>query len=506
MKSGREVLTPGDGGKTTPGCGDRSMSRDLLDKGQAYRCPHCGTIHPRLVSLCPETNKTVSAAHKFAGRVLDGKYQVERIIGEGGMGVVYFGIQTNIHKKVAVKFFNPDACTDKECMDRFVNEARFSAAIGHANIINIFHFGYVDEAVPYIVMEFLEGESLGRALLREKVFSVERALDVTYQILDALRAVHASNIIHRDLKPENVFLARQTGGNEIVKLLDFGISRLMKPGDMSERLREAGRVYGTPYYASPEQADGRPDVDNRADLYSTGVLLFEMLTGQLPFRSKSYGALLVEILTRPPPNPRELSEEIPTDLVKVIMRALDKDPDARYQDAREMMDDLRSIRTMLESNVFPQQVQPPLEGQQRKKRPTDPGVRKRSMSLTGYSLMTPEDHLDGDSPYLKARQRRVSKPPVEKKKSALTPEEIAKLEEASSEIINILGDVTEAPAPADDELPAEERPTRPRVGKLSPDPEVIDMSKPPRNDDEDLQEAGPESRLEDPGKRRPKER
>jgi serine/threonine protein kinase len=480
------------------------MSRDLLDKGQAYRCPHCGTIHPRLVSLCPETNKTVSAAHKYAGRVLDGKYQVERIIGEGGMGVVYLGIQTNIQKKVAVKFFNPDACTDRECMDRFVNEARFSAAIGHANIINIFHFGYVDETVPYIVMEYLEGESLGRALLREKVFPVERALEIAHQVLDALRAVHASNILHRDLKPENVFLARQTGGNEIVKLLDFGISRLMKPGDMSERLREAGKVYGTPYYASPEQAEGKLDVDHRADLYSTGVLLFEMLTGQLPFRSKSYGALLVEILTRPPPNPRELSEEIPTDLVRVIMKALDKDPDARYQDAREMMDDLRSIRTMLEGNVFPQEVKSPADRLERKRRPTDPGTRSRSMSPTAYSLMTPEDQLDGDSPYLKARQRRVSQPPVEKEKSMLTAEERAKLEEASSEIINILGGLTETPAPPEDELPAEERPTRPRVGKLSPDPEVIDMSKPPPDDDEDLQEAGPESRLEDPVKRRPK--
>jgi serine/threonine protein kinase len=422
------------------------MQGSTIRKGDEFRCHHCGTIHPRMVEFCPETGKPIPTAFKYSGRVLDDKYQVEDIIGQGGMGVVYRGLQTNIKKRVAVKFFNPDTCTEKECVTRFVNEARFSASIGHANIINIIHFGHVDEQVPYIVMEFLDGESLGSLLQKERILPPSRAIAITCQILDALGAVHASNIVHRDLKPENVFLARQTGGGEIVKILDFGISCLMKAEDMSHRLREAGKLYGTPYYASPEQAEGRPDVDQRADVYSTGILLYEMLTGRLPFRAKSYDALIVEILTKDPPDPSGLSDAVSPGLSRIILKALAKDPRRRYATAGDMLEELRQMGEALEGNVFRGQKDTSGEVEVEEKRQRAALGRKRRISNTGYSLYTPEEKLTDESPYRRARLRRSSVPPPPMdKKAALSVEEKSRLESASSEILSILDGVESAP-------------------------------------------------------------
>jgi len=461
------------------------MNGQMLNKGDEFRCHHCGTIHPRLVDFCPETGKPIPAAFKYSGRVLDDKYQVEDIIGQGGMGVVYGGLQNNINKRVAVKFFNPDTCTEKECVTRFVNEARFSASIGHANIINIIHFGHVDEQVPYIVMEFLDGESLGSLMQKERTLQPSRAIDIACQILDALRAVHASNIVHRDLKPENVFLARQTGGGEIVKILDFGISCLMKPEDMSQRLREAGKLYGTPYYASPEQAEGRPDVDQRADVYSTGVLLYEMLTGRLPFRSKSYDALIVEILSKDPPDPSELSDAVSPGLSRIILKALAKDPHKRYSTAGDMLEDLKRMGAALEGNVFRGRQEKPGEDREDEKKERAAPGRKRKTSNTGYSLYTPEEKLSDGSLYKKVKLRRSSVPPPPMdKKAKLSDEEKTRLESASSEILNILEGVeTASPKLVGEKEEAPETPPRPKR-TTKPTPIAIPAPDPPASDPE----------------------
>ncbi len=377
-----------------------------------FACPYCGTLHPHNTAVCPETDRALSIVHKYSGRLLEEKYLVEFVIGEGGMGVVYRGTQVNIDRKIAIKVFNPETCSDQECMDRFVNEAKFAAAIGHANIIKIYNFGYIDEMVPYIVMEYLEGESLGQALSQDRVLSAERAIDISLQILDALHAVHASNIVHRDLKPENVFMARQTGGFELVKLLDFGISRLVKAEDMDQRLTEAGKMYGTPYYASPEQAEGNDDVDHRADLYSVGILLYEMLAGKLPFRAKSYAALLVDILTKPPPDPRDMARTIPSDLVTIIFNAMEKKPENRYQNAKAMIRDLERVRDAIERG-YTEEVVEQTKVEKRARHGTRPGdtARRRKISVTGYAMLTPDEKLNGASPFLKAKIKRSSAPP-----------------------------------------------------------------------------------------------
>jgi len=204
--------------------------------------------------------------------------------------------------------------------------------------------GETEKGIPYIIMEFLNGHDLGRRISEWGRIPLNEARDITLQVLEALAAVHSCGVVHRDLKPENVFLARQSGGSEIVKVLDFGISRLSRQeGQQNFRLTRAGYVYGTPNYIAPEQAEGKANVDHRSDLYSAGMILYEMVTGQLPFTGDSYGKLLVDIITKPVPDPRNYFPEIPGSLVNFILLSLEKDPNIRFQSAQEMLRELKTV-------------------------------------------------------------------------------------------------------------------------------------------------------------------
>jgi serine/threonine-protein kinase len=375
-----------------------------------FLCPFCGLSHDSTVKACPKTDEPLGPVHKMGGTLLDGKYRVEAVIGTGGMGVVYEGRHKVIDRRVAVKFLIPETCSTPEVRQRFINEAKIAAALGHKNIVAVLDMGETTGGVPYIVMEYLEGESLGDHIQNEGVLNVDRAVGIAMQILDGLHAVHSEGIIHRDLKPENVFLAKQSGGEEIVKLLDFGISRLDREEGEVSRLTEAGKVYGTPYYVSPEQAEGKLSLDGRADLYSVGVLLYEMVTGYLPFRSKSYATLMVDIITRPPPDPRDFLPELPVDLVAVINKALAKNTSLRYPSAREMSDALAPLVSRISLPPARKGSQPPA-----KKPPpaTPPSEPPRHDSMTGYRIVVPQYEVDGDEgPLARARKRRSSKPPV----------------------------------------------------------------------------------------------
>ncbi len=375
-----------------------------------FLCPFCGLDHDGSTNVCPKTQEKLGSVHKMGGSTLDGKYRVESVIGAGGMGVVYEGRHKGIDRRVAIKFLTPETCTNNEVRQRFINEAKIAAALGHKNIVAVLDLGETTEGVPYIVMEYLEGESLSDHIESQGVLRFDRAVPLTMQVLDGLHAVHSEGIIHRDLKPENVFLARQSGGEEIVKLLDFGISRLGRDDSSATRLTEAGKVYGTPYYVSPEQAEGRLDVDHRADIYSVGVLLYEMVTGYLPFRAKSYATLMVDIITRPPPDPRDYLPELPVDLVAVINKALAKTPSVRYGSAKEMSAALSIFQNRPSMPPSSTTSQPP--ARRSSPRPSDPGTARDS--LTGYRIVVPEyERMDPEGPLARARKRRSSKPPVE---------------------------------------------------------------------------------------------
>lgn len=309
-----------------------------------FICPHCGKPHQRSVEFCSYTGETLSVVQKLGGTVLEGRYRIGEVIAEGGMGIVYRGQQKKIDRPVAVKFLNPDVCSSPETYERFVQEARLAARVEHPGTVKIIDLGTTQEGIPYIVMEYLRGHDLASRISSQGQLHLTEALTIMEQLLGVLAAVHTVGIVHRDLKPENVFLQQQSGGSTALKILDFGVSRLVGVQGRSGRITEAGRVYGTPQYVSPEQARGRLDVDHRSDLYSAAVMLFEMLMGVPPFMADSPVGLLLDIISTPPPNPLELRNDIPPALAGIIIRGLEKDPADRFQSAQEMQAALKLAR------------------------------------------------------------------------------------------------------------------------------------------------------------------
>ena len=311
---------------------------------KSFLCHYCQKEHPIETETCPETQAPLGAIHKLAGKTLENKYGIKAILGEGGMGVIYECEHLAIGKRLAIKFLNPELRQSQEAYERFKREAQASAIIAHKNIVDVIDIGETAEGIPYIIMEFLKGQDLGRRIADWGRIPLAESREIISQVLEALAAVHSCGVVHRDLKPENVFLARQSGGSEIVKVLDFGISRLSRQeGQQQMRLTKAGYVYGTPNYIAPEQAEGKANVDHRADLYSAGMILYEMSTGQLPFTGESYGKLLVDIITKPIPDPRNYFPDMPQALVNLLMLSLEKDPNMRFQSAQEMLREIKTI-------------------------------------------------------------------------------------------------------------------------------------------------------------------
>ncbi len=266
---------------------------------------------------------------------LAGRYEIVRLIGEGGMGEVYEARHVEIGKRVAIKVLNPDHVNDTETLSRFHQEARIAGNLGHVNICEVLDYGSSEEGRPYIVMEYLEGENLKDMIHREGKLDSARALAILDQVLFALQEAHGRGIIHRDLKPENIFLAMKKGQGVVVKLLDFGISKVAVDGEKIMRLTRTGTMVGTPYYMSPEQVRQLDDVDQRADLYACGVILYEMLVGKVPFSGRSFNEVIVHILEDDfdlPPDGDAASPWV-KDLLSFM---LDKDRERRASSATEL--------------------------------------------------------------------------------------------------------------------------------------------------------------------------
>jgi serine/threonine-protein kinase len=267
------------------------------------------------------------------GTKLDDKYRIEQLLAVGGMGAVYLGTHTALRKRVAIKVLNPQS-SSKGMIERFHREAITASQIGHEGIAQVTDFGTSFEGEPFLVMEYLEGESLAARLSTSGQLPIELACELGCAILAPLAAAHEAGIVHRDLKPDNVFLVRQSRG-EIVKLLDFGISRA--PGLEGEfRLTKTGLVLGTPYYMSPEQARGDSEVGPGADLYAFGVILYEMLVGHVPIEGENYNQLMFRVLTAEYKKPREERPEIPEGLEQLILEAMALDPKNRPPSAAEL--------------------------------------------------------------------------------------------------------------------------------------------------------------------------
>jgi serine/threonine-protein kinase len=258
-----------------------------------------------------------------------GSYRVDREIGHGGMGVVYVAEHPLIGRKAAVKVLKPDFSRNQEVVNRFFNEARAAAKIKHPGLVDVFDFGYSADGSAYIVMEFLEGESLGSRLEREQKLPQSLILEIGRQTSAALAAAHQQGIIHRDLKPDNLFLVPDAEVGIRVKVLDFGIAKLTIDEGAVQRQTQTGVVMGTPLYMSPEQGGGAGKVDPRADIYSLGCILFDMACGRPPFMKEGMGETIAAHIYEPPPSPRSIEPSVSPGLEAVILRCLEKEPDKR---------------------------------------------------------------------------------------------------------------------------------------------------------------------------------
>jgi serine/threonine protein kinase len=275
------------------------------------------------------------------GDIIDEKYRIVRLIGEGGMGYVYEGLNLRIKRRVAIKVLNADIAASADMKRRFEREAQVAAKIGSPHICDVLDLGDLPSGESYLVMEFLEGEGLDTR--------IDRALDgrvppaelsvLTYQMLEGLAAMHEAGIIHRDIKPANAFIARSSAaGNarEVVKLLDFGISKFQN--DEAKHVTQTGALLGTPVYMSPEQARGERTVDHRSDIYAVGVILYRAITGRLPFEGDNFQQLLFKIALEAAPPLAELAPEIDETFRAIVEKAMAKSPDDRFASARAMQE------------------------------------------------------------------------------------------------------------------------------------------------------------------------
>jgi eukaryotic-like serine/threonine-protein kinase len=274
-------------------------------------------------------------------------YEVVSLLGEGGMGTVYLALHPIMGRKAAVKVLKPELARDESLVSRFFNEARAANAIRHPNIIDIIDVGMLPgENVPYMLMEFLEGESLASRLERIKPLDVAQAVEVSAQTASALAAAHSKGIVHRDLKPDNLFLVpdEMVGAGERVKVLDFGIAKLRDDMRGSSMKTRTGAIMGTAAYMSPEQCQGLIDkIDYRTDIYALGIIMYEMLCGAPPFLSEGFGDIIIMHVMKEPEPPEFKNPLVPPELSAAILRALAKNPEDRFQSMTELQAALRGV-------------------------------------------------------------------------------------------------------------------------------------------------------------------
>ena len=312
----------------------------------------------------------------FVGKVIDGRYEIQQRVGEGGMGVVYKARQTSIDRVIALKMLNQQMAQDPTWVQRFYNEAKACSRLQHPNTIRMFDFGQTSDGRLFMTMEFLDGMSL-RDALQKGPLAPQRVAKILIQCCASLAEAHSIGIIHRDIKPDNVFLLNMAGSPDFVKLLDFSVAKLLE-GDRMKT--QAGVVFGTPQYMSPEQGRGLP-LDARSDLYALGILAYEMLTGMVPFHDDNPMTVIqMHLSGNIPPMP----DSIPYSVQQIVRRALEKDAGRRYQSAGEMMQHCQQVfaevsqggmsigaggmpKTMIAGGPAPghpgmQQQQPPMGG------------------------------------------------------------------------------------------------------------------------------------------------
>lgn len=307
-----------------------------------------------------------SSASDLAGTVLADRYRIVRKLGEGGMGSVYLAEHTTINKRLAIKVLSPEYSHKQDLVDRFLQEARAASMIEQENVVEITDFGSTPGGSVFFAMEFLNGEDLSATIKREGMLSWPRARGIMLQICSALSSAHAAGIIHRDMKPENCYRIRRGSNDDFIKVLDFGIAKVQSDeGDGGKGLTRTGMIFGTPEYMSPEQAKGEK-VDHRVDVYAVGVILYELLTGRVPFTADTFMGILTKHMFEAPPAPSMVAPDcqVPDDVEAIILKALQKDREYRFQSMQEMARAIEAVGTgAMPVSVVREDVAAPRSGQ-----------------------------------------------------------------------------------------------------------------------------------------------
>ncbi len=303
-------------------------------------CPKCGKEYPDTTTLCPSDGVALEKTDdSLLGQILADKYRIEERLSEGGMGTVYRGTHILMDKTVAIKVLRPSLAADEKIVARFSREARAASRISHPHALSVTDFGEAENGVVFLVMEYLSGVTLKEIIRQEGPLPLPRAVELLRQVGGALDDAHGQGVVHRDLKSENIMLL-SSSGTDYAKVLDFGIAKIKEPeGEYNPGLTAPDLVIGTPQYMSPEQCSQSPDIDSRSDIYSLGVILYEMLVGHVPFTGGSPTAIMLKHLQQPAPSVLDERDDVPEGVGRVVARAMEKRPEDRYETVGELVED-----------------------------------------------------------------------------------------------------------------------------------------------------------------------